>query len=201
MFPPAPLTPPNVDFKIQPLTSLPADWTNSIALIHQRFLVLALQAHQWKAALSEMYRVLTPGGWVEFCEPDHLLSAPSEAIVQHKVMQIRDAVCHDVCHTVVDITDHLGQWLQDAGFVNIKIEKRNLPMGAWGGELGKRGLSFTVDVHHFIGELALKAGGLGFVKTREEYDVIIKDFERLFEETPASYWPFSTFVAQKPVHV
>lgn len=199
MFPTAPLTPPNVDFTTLSITLFPADWANTFVLIHQRPLVAGLQAYQWKEALSEMYRVLTPGGWVQLFEPDHIFCTHSEAIIHHKAVKIRDALCHDVCHTVFDIVDHLVKWLTDAGFVNVKIEKRGLPMGAWGGELRKRGLRSTIGAHHIIGEHVLAAGGLGFVKTRKDYDAIINDFERLFEGTPESYWRLWVFVAQKPV--
>lgn len=199
MFPSTPLTPPNVDFESLSITSLPAAWTNSIALIHQRLLILALQAHQWKAALSEMYRVLTPGGWVQLFEPQHALHTPCEAIIHHKAVQICDALCRGVSNIAIDAIDHLETWLEEAGFVNIKIEKRGLPMGAWGGDLGKRGLRSTVNAYRAIGEHVVKAGGLGFVKTGRDYDTIVDDFERLCEETPESYLQFWIFVAQKPL--
>lgn len=200
MFPSPSLTPQNITFESLSITSLPAHWTNSLTLIHQRLLIVALQTHQWKAALSEMYRTLAPGGWVQLFEPDHIFRTPSEAIIRHKAVQIRDVLCRDVYQIVIDIVDHLAKWLEEAGFVNVKIEKRGLPMGSWGGDLGKRGLRSTIDVHRVIGEHAVKAGGLGFVKTGEDYDAIMDDFVRLFEETPESYSQYWIFVAQKPAH-
>ncbi|KAF5350041.1 hypothetical protein D9756_009186 [Leucocoprinus leucothites] len=71
MFPSPSLTPPNTSFSINSITSLPANWSNTISLIHQRLLMAALQAPQWHSALSEMYRVLAPGGWIQLFEGHH----------------------------------------------------------------------------------------------------------------------------------
>ena len=36
--------------------------------MHQRLLVLAFTSVDWKKALSEIFRVLLPGGWVQLGE-------------------------------------------------------------------------------------------------------------------------------------
>src|ERR1700761_2344905 len=66
LFPASP--PKNIQFRVESVTNLPAEWSNTFSLVHQRLLVVALQVPQWPTALSEIYRVLRPGGWVQIAE-------------------------------------------------------------------------------------------------------------------------------------
>ncbi|KAJ3804733.1 hypothetical protein F5876DRAFT_52990 [Lentinula aff. lateritia] len=52
----------NITFSSQSITDLPQSWSNCFALINQRLLTGALSKSQWMQALSEIYRVLKPGG-------------------------------------------------------------------------------------------------------------------------------------------
>ncbi|KAJ3759697.1 hypothetical protein EV360DRAFT_81852 [Lentinula raphanica] len=59
---------PKVHFSLNSVANLPKDWVDSFALAHQRFLVLALNDNLWHSAVSELFRVLRPGGWIELVE-------------------------------------------------------------------------------------------------------------------------------------
>ncbi len=118
--------------------------------------------------------------------------------MKHKAVKMRDTLSLNVRHVVVDIVDHLPGWLEKAGFANLTIQKRGLPMGSWAGEVGKKGLHSTINVWRSIKGPVMNEGGLGFVKTEEEYDDVIDDFERRMEETPESYLQYWVFTAQKP---
>ena len=58
--------PSNVSFCLASVTELPSAWTNRYKFVHQSLLTAALQKPQWEIALSEIHRVLQPGGWVHF---------------------------------------------------------------------------------------------------------------------------------------
>jgi hypothetical protein len=91
---------------------------------------------QWRISLSEIHRTLIPGGWIQFLEPHHILQSPSEAIQNHKVFKAKNDYCFKN-QIVINAFSFLERWLQDAGFVNVKVlEKRGLPLGSWGGEVG-----------------------------------------------------------------
>ncbi|KAF9445131.1 S-adenosyl-L-methionine-dependent methyltransferase [Macrolepiota fuliginosa MF-IS2] len=200
MFPPAASTPPNATFTPTSITSLPEHWTNTLSLIHQRLLVVALSSSQWQTALSEMFRTLVPGGWVQLFELHSVLASPSEALRKHKVFAIRDKLCYEVRHVVMDIVDHLPGWLEQAGFVNLRIEKRGLPLGSWGGEYGTLGLEANAsNFFRAIKAPVMAEGGLGLVESEEEYDATVKDFMRLCNEIPETYLEYWAFIAQKPV--
>ncbi|KXN86475.1 hypothetical protein AN958_10009 [Leucoagaricus sp. SymC.cos] len=180
MFPPLPSTPPNTTFIVKSITSLPAFWTSTISLIHQRLLMVALQSSQWHSALSEMYRVLKPGGWIQLFEPNHHFISPLPEIVNHRALQLRNKLSLEIRHVTLDIVDHLPEWLARYGFINLKIEKKGLPMGSWAEPVMEEGKGF------------------GLVKSGEEYDQVIEEFEKLCEETPGTYFEYWVFTAQKP---
>ena len=54
--------PSNVHFSTGSIVSLPEDWTGTFDLVHQRLLIGSLQSNEWEATISEIYRVLKPGG-------------------------------------------------------------------------------------------------------------------------------------------
>ncbi|KAF5350018.1 hypothetical protein D9756_009179 [Leucocoprinus leucothites] len=200
MFPLPSLTPRDTNFTTHSITSLPLSWSNTISLIHQRLVYLGLQAPQWTSALSEMYRVLVPGGWIQLFEPRYpSYVSPSAAIRNHKAFQLRNKLGFEKRQVVMDIVYRLPEWIEKTGFVNLKVEKRHLPMGAsWAGESSASGVKAVMGVWRALKEPVMKAGGLGIVRSEEEYDAVIEDLGRLCEETPETYFEFWVFTAQKP---
>ncbi|KAJ3571499.1 hypothetical protein NP233_g3715 [Leucocoprinus birnbaumii] len=200
MFPPPSLHPIKTTFSMESITSLPHSWSNTVSLIHQRLLMLALQPSQWKVALAEMYRVLVPGGWIQVFEGQRLFESPSDEIVYHKAFRLRDDLCLAVCNVAVDIVDYLPNWIEEAGFVNLNIVKRGLPMGAsWSEEWSAPGVQSIGAFWSALKEPVMREGGLGIVKSGEEYDAVIEDLKRRCEEVPRTYWPMILFTAQKPL--
>lgn len=198
IFPPHSLKPPNATFMDCSITSLPSDWSNTVSLVHQRLLNGSLQTEQWKDALSEMYRVLVPGGWVQFLEPYWTLVSPSEAIRNNKASALKNKLCQKRL-TVIDTIEHLATWMEQAGFVNVKlIEKRGLPLGSWGGETGKLGLKNASEIFRGLKEPVMREGGMGLITSGEEYDAMVDDLARQCEETPGSYYEYWVFIGQKP---
>lgn len=199
MFPSPPTTPPNTSFFTCSITSLPPNWSNTISLVHQRLLLGALQAPQWKAALAEIHRVLVPGGWAQIIESDRYYFSPSNAIKNHKELQIRQRLFSETRGLVFDIIDRLPEWLDEAGLVNLKIERRRLPIGSWAGETGALALCNIKKFWGAMKEVVMKEGGLGIVQNEDEFDATINDLLTLCEETPETYMEYLLFVVQKPV--
>ncbi|EKM82147.1 hypothetical protein AGABI1DRAFT_112257 [Agaricus bisporus var. burnettii JB137-S8] len=199
MFPSPTTIPDNMSLMSHSITSLPEDWTNTVTLIHQRLLVAAFQADQWKTAVSEMYRVLAPGGWVQLFEPREQLLSPLEAITNHKTLRILERLMADTRHIVNDVVDHLQHWLEEAGFVNLTIQKRGMPIGSWAGERGVLSMEATLGAFEAMKPLVIKEGGLGIVSNEEEYDAALADLRRLCDDTPDTYFQYWLFTAQKPL--
>ncbi|KAF7775874.1 hypothetical protein Agabi119p4_4267 [Agaricus bisporus var. burnettii] len=199
MFPLPETIPDNTSFISLSVTSLPEDWTNTVTLIHQRLLMAALQAYQWKTAISEMYRVLEPGGWVQLFEPKDWFVTPCEAITHHKIRRTRDKLIADLRHVTVNVIEYLQNWLKEAGFVNLTAQKREMPTGSWAGERGTLSMNATLGAFEAMKPLVIKEGGFGIVSTEEEYDAVLADLRRLCDDTPDTYFQYWVFTAQKPL--
>ncbi|EKM76368.1 hypothetical protein AGABI1DRAFT_87322, partial [Agaricus bisporus var. burnettii JB137-S8] len=79
--------------------------------------------------------------------------------------------------------------LINAGFVNVKVvEKRGLPLGSWGGEIGIGGMNIISQFLRSLKESIIREGGFGMMETGEDS----------CETTPATFYEYWLFVAQKP---
>ncbi|KAJ7074189.1 S-adenosyl-L-methionine-dependent methyltransferase [Mycena amicta] len=195
-----PLSPPkNISFRVESVVNLPSEWSNTFTLIHQRLLILALEIPQWPLALSEMYRVLRPGGWVQIAEstPWHEGVYPGRPSME-KLATLYRAVANRR-NLYVDCAYDMPKLLQDAGFVDIQSESRMQLMGKWGGENGAAMKTNHVGVLRGIKTPILQAGGFGVVSSEAEYDALIEGLDREWEDVPGTDKEFIVFWARKPV--
>jgi len=127
--------PPNCDFIIDDY-NLPFTETNKYDLIHERELLGTIA--DYPAFYQGIFDALVPGGWLD-CQTvdvsgyysqklgdailpsDHIAQASLEFAVkagESAGMEFR-------------IADKIEGWLKDAGFVNISIDLRRVPLGTW----------------------------------------------------------------------
>lgn len=194
LFPPNP--PANMTFSVASVLELPETWTGKFSYVHQRLLMAALTESQWPVAIQEIYRVLKPGGWVELGEGEAYMGHP-DGRGRHRVL---DAV-HQIYLSkglVANIGSELPNMLKKAGFVDIVHVPRKIPLGKWGGELGEDGLQSMGGFFRAIKKPLLLKGGLGIVKTGEEYDALVDDLEREWNEVPGYSWAHYITYARKP---
>lgn len=126
----------NISFCLASVTSLPPDWSDKFDLIHQRLLFGGIHSSEWPIALSEIHRVLKPGGGVQLLELDfsHIVSAgPATRRLQSLFIDV-----FNKRGLLYDCSSRLPELLDQAKFVDVRSEKRYLMAGkAWGkiGEL------------------------------------------------------------------
>ena len=132
--PPGPTRPRNIFFSIMSILSLPDTWSNRFDLIHQRLLVCGLRRTDWPIALAEIHRALRPGGWVQLGEYNSNWGSGPYALKQ---IAVYEAIAEHRGQNI-HVNKELPELLKNAGFVDVRVERRSLPLGAWGGERGKR---------------------------------------------------------------
>ncbi|KAJ7074792.1 S-adenosyl-L-methionine-dependent methyltransferase [Mycena amicta] len=195
-----PVCPPkNISFRIESVLNLPSEWSNSFTLVHQRLLILALEVPQWPLALSEMYRVLRPGGWVQIAESTYWDEDvyPGRPCMEKLTMLYR-AVANRR-NLYVDCAYGMPKLLQEAGFVEIQSESRMHLIGKWAGENGTAMKTNHVGILRGIKTPVLQAGGFGVVSSEAEYDALIEGLEREWDDVPGAEKEFIVFWARKPV--
>lgn len=185
--------PPNVHFAVASATSLPPEWTAKFDLINQRFLFSALATKEWPEALSELFRVLKPGGTVQLVEmaPDH--PVPETPVV----LQVGEVVrkTFDAFGLHFDIAENLPDLLLAAGFVDIVPEKKQLPVGRLWGEIGMQGkLSIGGAIRNMTGPVVKSKA----CASEEEYNALLEKNEEEWDTHGTQYW-CRVVLARKPV--
>ncbi|KAF5392917.1 hypothetical protein D9757_001062 [Collybiopsis confluens] len=187
--------PSNMHFFVSSVTDLPAEWIGRFSFVHQRLLVSALNDTLWRQAISELFRVLVPGGWLELVEAEgkdvHYGIGPNSTRLQSIFLQVYENKGHSG-----DLTALLSL-VEKTGFVDIQSEIRPSRIGPSGengyssGEIGNffRGLKRDV----------IEDGGGIYGVTEEEYESLVQESELEWNMTPDKAHVFyRTIVARKP---
>ena len=186
--------PANVALYIHSITSLPAAWDSRFVYVHQRLLIAALTTHMWKSAVSEIFRVLRPGGWVELYE---MGKPPRVGPYSTKMGSMLDALW-DQKGLIWDHDHKLPVILAEVGFTQIQVDRRGLPMGHSAGQCGIDGNKDLMDIMYGMKTPVLKAGGFGCVTTEAEYgEVVAKTGEEWYENNAVE--DTFTIIARKPL--
>jgi len=192
-FPPEDSIASNMHFSVASILSVPEDWSNQFTLVHQRFLLAALQQRDWPIVMKEFYRVVAPGGWVQLCEASDWQSGP----VNERLIALRAALDN---HRGLfrDCAKEFPSMFKEAGFINIKSIDRSAPLGKWAGQHGEDARDNISSLYKAMKMPVLNAGGFSIVNSEEEYDSLIDEAMKEFDGTIGSQIHYFTCWAQKP---
>jgi hypothetical protein len=141
-----------------------------------------------------MYRVLAPGGYAQLVEiGPEWFSGPKTAthalfiddLLGQKGMLFRCGVY------VIDM-------LKSAGFVDVKSEDVVMKLGKWAGEDGVQGRDVTIGAWKGMRDATMKAGGLGYFATAEEFDKAVDEVGEEWDSVEGSYTTLKVFYGRKP---
>ncbi|EPQ59060.1 S-adenosyl-L-methionine-dependent methyltransferase [Gloeophyllum trabeum ATCC 11539] len=188
--------PENVNFSVETALRLPDGWQDAFTFVHQRLLIAGLQAKEWPQVLREIHRVLAPGGWVQ------LLEAKEEQGADNKPVTMRQRALNKALFSarglLLDCATHMPDLLWEAGFESVEVRELHLPVGAWAGDEGIETRESFLNVFRGMKTPVLKAGGLGFISSEEEFDSMMDGLAREWDETEGSTINLCVFCAQKP---
>ncbi|CAE7101654.1 unnamed protein product [Rhizoctonia solani] len=172
--------PKNVKLTRMSVLDLPLSWTNRFDLVHQRGFVLGLRREEWPVALAQLYRVTKPGGYIQLLDGN--LSRARNVGPANKT---QNAMLAELCRRrglVLNVTDHLADMVRSAGFKDVKEDARNIVMSSRNGQLGLDAWTNQYLAFKGLKTPMLKAGGLNRVQTEGEFDQMIEDMGREWEE-------------------
>jgi hypothetical protein len=186
------LHPANIRFSQASILELPTEWENAFAFVHQRLLIVALTTPMWRTAVAEIFRVTCPGGFVELVEPS--LQWP-KGQYSGKLLQIVHLL-FDAHGKVPDLQQQLPIFLREAGFIDIHIEVREMPLRRSMGDEFDR-CQITHDVFMSMKQPILAAGAFGIVESEEEFDELMDKTREDWDSIPGGV-PYFTIYARKP---
>ncbi|KAJ3126731.1 hypothetical protein HK098_007187 [Nowakowskiella sp. JEL0407] len=164
---------------------------NTFDGIYQRLMVLSIPSDKWDHVVAELIRVLKPGGYLEFCEPDFecLRMGP-------KFFELAKALNEALAIRGVNpnIAYELGDKIKSAGLQLISEHTCSFPIG-WGGKNGELHLHNIRKSFMGLKPYLSKTFGI----SSEEYDNII--IEATNEcETYETYYNAYAIVGRKNIN-
>ena len=123
--------------------------------------------------LSECFRALKPGGSIQLVETQILdLVDAGPAFSQFQGLLKETA---DRSGLLIDVAKGLTSMLESAGFVSIKEEKKYIPIGKAGGEMGSLGQASLLNGIRNLGPTFVSAGVLDTITDCEELRIRVND--------------------------
>ncbi|KAF5368378.1 hypothetical protein D9758_002469 [Tetrapyrgos nigripes] len=172
---------PNLHLSQHPVTSLPAEWTNKFDLVNQSLLFLGLTKDAWPKALSELFRVLKPGGRLQLLEAsiEHWHARPGSADHKMECMGRRLYKKHSLFE---DLSSKMSPLLSAVGFREVTVDLKGIPVGPEAGNAGREGSETLSLAMSQLKGIVMQYSGLGVVGSEEEFDHIVCEQKREWDE-------------------
>ncbi|KAF6822500.1 methyltransferase domain-containing protein [Colletotrichum musicola] len=194
--------PPNVSFVVD---DVEAEWLypkNSIDYIHVRNMGGAVK--DWTKLLSQAYRVLKPGGWVEIQEMKWNFNCDDTSMSKdYALLKMMDLVWKGLGKFGIekDAADSNPERVAATGFVNQVQDVKKVPAGEWPKREDLRMIGAYCKAVLYDGLHAVTIGpltrGLGW--TAEEVEVFLVDVRKdLLDSSVHSYVFYHSLAGQKP---
>ncbi|GBC07928.1 hypothetical protein RclHR1_00780008 [Rhizophagus clarus] len=144
---------------------------DSFDFVHMRFVIMEFTDEQWEdIIIKELVRVCKPGGWIEFLELEEskYLSPSSKRLLALVAEYLEfkgissDNIMAEGIFDFLDATDQID---------TIYTDERLVPIGNWGGDIGKLTLEWNVKMFHTFKNL--------FVPLRiskDEYEKLLNQY-------------------------
>ncbi|KAJ3967978.1 hypothetical protein EV361DRAFT_448983 [Lentinula raphanica] len=203
--------PPNIEFSVRSVTNLPVEWTNTFSYAHQRLLIVAMNDSRWKEMAAEFFRVLIPGGWAELVEVEAQQLRFGVGPQSTKLVSLINKL-YDAKGVIGNLGVYLPSLLTQAGFVNVRCETRygrvgrEIPRDADDESDEKREDQHVVVSSQYWASLwggmkvpVINGGGYGVVQTPEEYDRLLQDCRREWDDSSEALVTYYAVCAQKPM--
>lgn len=107
---------------------------HTFTYVHQRLLVAAIPANKWPEIIGELKRVTVPGGWVELIEMGTTFHHAGPATLQFLAWWKAISESRGIDASLMS---QLGLLLQGANLRNVTSTIKEIPVGSWGGRVGR----------------------------------------------------------------
>jgi len=194
---------PNVEFLIDDIEK---PWVFEVPydLVHSR-LCSGNAIRSWPRYLSEAYRTLRPGGWVEAQEFDLLPLSddnsfpPNSAILQwHE--NFHAGMLKGGCNMHVSASE-ISDYIEAAGFVNIGVKEVKLPMSPWSSDkkLKEAGAFCMLSMMDDLSGMSLAVFTRLLGWNMLELELFLAQVRKEWKmQSIHGYWPLFAVYGQKP---
>ncbi|KAJ3737253.1 S-adenosyl-L-methionine-dependent methyltransferase [Lentinula guzmanii] len=188
--------PSDIHFSLRSILDVPPEWSNSFTFVHQRLLVAALPRPLWHEALAQIFRVLKPGGWVEFVESHAKVRKFVVGPNSKKLSLISDRMFEEK-NFVGDTEVYLPPVMREMGFVDVRCEGKDVPISRTIDD-GLDRVQIWYDLWKGFKGSILAGGGYGIVSSEEEYESLLLGCKDEWNNSTEAYTTYWTIIARKP---
>lgn len=184
--------PANVHFVEASSTKFPKDWTGKFDIVDQRLLVAALRTEEWPVVLSDVLRVLKPGGYAQFAEMDCKEMFVNGGPACRRYLELCEKI-YEKQGLFLDAAQQMPHILEEAGFTGIVSEKKLGGVGDSWVKIGKMGAVRNPGTATVL----VKAG----VIAKDELAQLVASLEDGFEKAEGTQLVYCMVCARKPAHI
>ncbi|KAF2093479.1 S-adenosyl-L-methionine-dependent methyltransferase [Rhizodiscina lignyota] len=194
-------TPPNCSFLID---NAEDEWIfdKQYDFIRSRMLLFGL--HDWEKYFQQTFKNLKPGGWMEVHEPEFPLNwanTTDEKDAPFAKWSRLISEAGEKCGIDTMITKKFPTMIEKQGFVNIRHNSLQWPMGTWpkGQKEKVIGRWMIINTNEFLDAIALSwyTKYLGWKK--EDVEAFLVDVRKdMYDPAKYYYWQLHIYSAQKP---
>ncbi|KXX77354.1 Demethylmenaquinone methyltransferase, partial [Madurella mycetomatis] len=130
--------PTNLDFQVDDLNSPSTFPSNYFDLVHSRMMAGGIHADRWANYLSDILRVLRPGGWCQMVEIYFNAQSDNGTLTSNHALQVWSQSYMQSLQPAKDPRAplRLQSWMTQAGFVEVESRLLTLPLSGWSSGAG-----------------------------------------------------------------
>ncbi|KAK3353564.1 S-adenosyl-L-methionine-dependent methyltransferase [Lasiosphaeria hispida] len=163
--------PANVEFQVDDLNSPSTFPSNYFDLVHSRMMAGGIDTTRWLGYMSDILRVLRPGGWCQMVEIYFNAQSDNGTLTSNHALQVWS---QNYMQSIQPYKDpraalRLQSWMTQAGFVEVESRLIPMPLSGWSNEPRDNaiGTANRANIHRLLSSLALYpfTQGLGMTNT------------------------------------
>lgn len=144
--------------------------------VHQRLMFVAIPAAGWPSLVAELVRVTRSGGWVELVEPPFMGFEPMGPALERVAEIAVQLSASRGLDTESVVFGSIDRYLRDVGLRGVNRREVNLPIGEWGGPVGRM---MAVDCRASFARILEVLTSLSPEQRDELLRELVAEFEKL----------------------
>ncbi|GAB1318836.1 hypothetical protein MFIFM68171_09046 [Madurella fahalii] len=195
--------PPNLDFQVDDLNSPSTFPSNYFDLVHSRMMAGGIHADRWANYLSDILRVLRPGGWCQMVEIYFNAQSDNGTLTSNHALQVWSQSYLQSMQPAKDPRAplRLQSWMTQAGFVEVESRLLTLPLSGWSSNPRDFaiGNANRANVHRLLSSLATFPFAHALDMTNTDIQLLVAQ-ARNEADNPAfkAYFPVYVCIGRKP---
>ncbi|KAK4204137.1 S-adenosyl-L-methionine-dependent methyltransferase, partial [Triangularia verruculosa] len=196
-------TPDNVDFQVDDLNSPSTFPPNYFDLVNSRLMSGGIHVNRWTNYLSDIFRVLRPGGWCQMVEIYYNAQSDNGTLTANHALQVwSQSYLQSIQHYKDPrVALRLQTLMTEAGFVEVESRLITLPLSGWSSDPRDReiGAANRANVHRLLSALAMYPFSQGLGMSNTDIQLLVAQ-ARSEADNPAfkAYFPMYVCIGRKP---